>query len=136
MRVSNCHFKIVLRPCNTVQPPCSVDHMCLTACKLGAIFPQDHLARNSKMHDTADTSCYLRIQISAAKLTEMDPMAREAAQGMRSALGSDYEQRLRKEAGPAPSRRAKGKHQISSLFHSAKLAVSGWRCSLNRWAAC
>lgn len=38
----------------------------------------------------------------------------------RSALGSDYEARLRKEAGPDPGKMAKRKHQIGSLYHQAK----------------
>ena len=70
------------------------------------------------------------MQISAAKLTEMDPMAREAAQGARAALGTDYEQQLRKAAGPMPGKLSKRKHQIGSLFHQAKLAVSLW-CMLS-----
>ena len=51
-------------------------------------------------------------------------MAREVAQGARAALGTDYEQQLRKEAGPMPGKLSKRKHQIGSLFHQAKLAVS------------
>ena len=66
-------------------------------------------------------------------------MAREAAQGARAALGTDYEQQLRKEAGPMPGKLSKRKHQIGSLFHQAKLAVSP-QCTLftegaERWPA-
>lgn len=54
----------------------------------------------------------------------MHPAAREAAGGARAALGSDYELQLRSEAGPAPAKLAKRKHQISSLYHHAKIRVS------------
>lgn len=83
--------------------------------------------RLADLDDASVAACSRRlpsVQISAAKLTEMDPMAREAAQGARAALGNDYEQQLRKEAGPMPGKLSKRKHQIGSLFHQAKLAVS------------
>lgn len=38
------------------------------------------------------------------------------------AYGEDYEAKIRAEAGPDPGKRAKSKHQISSLYHQAKLA--------------
>ncbi len=58
-------------------------------------------------------------------LKYVHPAAREAAGGARTALGSDYELQLRLEAGPAPAKLAKRKHQISSLYHHAKIRVSG-----------
>lgn len=62
-------------------------------------------------------------QVKGQDLREGSRAARDAQQGMRSALGPDYEQRLRREAGPKPDRKARGKHQISSLFHAAKMKV-------------
>ena len=53
----------------------------------------------------------------------MTPMAREAANAARSAFGPDYEARLRQEAGPQPEKLARRKHQISSLYHQAKMKV-------------
>ncbi|KAK9836439.1 hypothetical protein WJX74_000621 [Apatococcus lobatus] len=61
------------------------------------------------------------VEVKGQDLREGSRAARDAQQGMRSALGPDYEARLRREAGPKPDRKARGKHQISSLFHAAKM---------------
>jgi len=63
--------------------------------------------------------------VNQEDLKYVHPAAREAAGGARTALGSDYELQLRSEAGPAPAKLAKRKHQISSLYHHAKIRVSG-----------
>jgi len=74
------------------------------------------------------------LQVNQEDLKYVHPAAREAAGGARAALGSDYELQLRSEAGPAPAKLAKRKHQISSLYHHAKIRVSaldmylGLRC--------
>ena len=41
---------------------------------------------------------------------------------LRIAYGANYEAQIRAEAGAAPSKLAKSKNQIGSLFHQAKLA--------------
>ena len=61
--------------------------------------------------------------MNQADLKYVNPAAREAAGGARAALGSDYELQLRSEAGPMPGKLAKRKHQISSLYHHAKIRV-------------
>ena len=48
-------------------------------------------------------------------LTRMDIRKREAMNATRTAFGAAYEASLRKEAGR--------KHQISSLYHQAKMKV-------------
>lgn len=63
------------------------------------------------------------MQVNQADLKYVNPAAREAAGGARAALGSDYELQLRSEAGPQPGKLAKRKHQISSLYHHAKIRV-------------
>ena len=63
------------------------------------------------------------LQINQADLKYVNPAAREAAGGARAALGADYEMQLRSEAGPMPAKLAKRKHQISSLYHHAKIRV-------------
>ena len=62
-------------------------------------------------------------QVKQAALKHVTPMAREAANAARSAFGPDYEARLRQEAGPQPEKLARRKHQISSLYHQAKMKV-------------
>ena len=62
-------------------------------------------------------------QINQADLKYVNPAAREAAGGARAAIGADYEMQLRSEAGPMPAKLAKRKHQISSLYHHAKIRV-------------
>ena len=57
----------------------------------------------------------------------MDASQKADLNAMRTAFGSDYEQRLRKEAGAMPSRLARGKHQLGALYHQAKLQV---RCTI------
>jgi len=42
--------------------------------------------------------------------------------GLRIAMGADYEKKVRAEAGPAPSREERRKHQIRSLYYDAKMA--------------
>ena len=54
----------------------------------------------------------------------MDIRKREAMNATRTAFGADYEANLRKEAGPNPEKLARRKHQISSLYHQAKMKVS------------
>lgn len=51
----------------------------------------------------------------------MDPAKRAEAQGLNTAMGPGYAATLRKEAGEAPDRMAKRKHQISTLYHQSKL---------------
>lgn len=63
------------------------------------------------------------LQVKQADLKYVDPAAREAAAGARAALGPEYELQLRSEAGPMPGKLAKRKHQISSLYHNAKIRV-------------
>ena len=53
----------------------------------------------------------------------MDIRKREAMNATRTAFGADYEANLRKEAGPNPEKVARRKHQISSLYHQAKMKV-------------
>ena len=74
------------------------------------------------MHCTALMACV--VQVNQADLIYVHPAAREAAGGARAALGNDYEMQLRSEAGPMPGKLAKRKHQISSLYHHAKIRVS------------
>ena len=50
---------------------------------------------------------------------------------MRTALGADYEAQLRSAAGPQPDKMARRKHQISSLFHQAKMKVLVLHASIN-----
>lgn len=46
------------------------------------------------------------------------------------AAGKEHELQLRKEADAVePEKLAKRKHQISSLYHAAKLKVTCWSCS-------
>ena len=63
------------------------------------------------------------LQVNQADLKYVNPAARAAAGGARAALGADYELKLRSEAGPMPGKLAKRKHQISSLYHHAKIMV-------------
>lgn len=61
-------------------------------------------------------------EIKADKIKYVDPAQREAAQGMRAALGSDYAAKLRAQAAPhGGSKLARSKHQIGTLFANAKL---------------
>ena len=53
----------------------------------------------------------------------MDAAQKADANAMRTAFGADYEQRLRQEAGARPDKLSKRKHQISSLYHQAKIQV-------------
>jgi hypothetical protein len=62
-------------------------------------------------------------QVKQEKLKYVNPMIKEAANAARTAFGTDYEASLRKEAGPAPDKLARRKHQISSLYHQAKMKV-------------
>lgn len=63
------------------------------------------------------------LQVNQADLKYVNPAVREAAGGARAALGKEYELQLRSEAGPMPGKLAKRKHQISSLYHHAKVMV-------------
>jgi proline-rich protein PRCC len=61
-------------------------------------------------------------EIKADEVKYVDPAQKEAAQGMRSALGTDYAQQLRSQAAPhMGSKLARCKHQIGTLFANAKL---------------
>lgn len=60
-------------------------------------------------------------QVNQEKLRYVNPAAREAMNATRTAFGPDYEARLRAEAGAAPDKVSKRKHQISSLYHAAKM---------------
>ncbi|KAK9811484.1 hypothetical protein WJX72_004696 [[Myrmecia] bisecta] len=60
-------------------------------------------------------------EIKQEKLTYIAPAAKEAMNATRTTFGPDYEAKLRGEAGPKPDKLSKRKHQISSLFHQAKL---------------
>lgn len=61
-------------------------------------------------------------EISGAALRHMEPAARAEIDAVRSALGPDYEERLRKDASKVGniSKLAKRKHQLSSLYVHAK----------------
>lgn len=65
------------------------------------------------------------LQVKQEDLTRMDIRKREAMNAARTAFGADYEANLRKEAGPNPEKMARRKHQISSLYHQAKMKVQG-----------
>ncbi|WIA38429.1 hypothetical protein OEZ86_001754 [Tetradesmus obliquus] len=61
-------------------------------------------------------------EVKADAIKYVDPAQREAAQGMRAALGADYAVKLRAEAAPhTGSKLARSKHQIGTLFANAKL---------------
>ena len=62
-------------------------------------------------------------QVKQEDLTRMDIRKREAMKATRTAFGADYEANLRMEAGPNPEKLARRKHQISSLYHQAKMKV-------------
>ena len=47
---------------------------------------------------------------------------RSASNPIRDALGDDYEQRLRNQAGNLPGQMARRKHQIGSLLYDSKMA--------------
>ena len=63
------------------------------------------------------------VQVNQTDLTYVNPAQREAAGGARTALGTEYELQLRREAGPKPGKQANRKHQISSLYHLSKVRV-------------
>ena len=65
----------------------------------------------------------MHVQVRQEDLTRMDIRKREAMNATRTAFGADYEANLRKEAGPNPEKVARRKHQISSLYHQAKMKV-------------
>ncbi|CAL5222966.1 g5407 [Coccomyxa viridis] len=60
-------------------------------------------------------------EVKQEDLTRMDIRKREAMNATRTAFGADYEANLRMEAGPNPEKLARRKHQISSLYHQAKM---------------
>lgn len=64
------------------------------------------------------------MQVKQEKLKHIDIGKREAANAVRTAFGADYEVKLRQEAGPQPDKLARRKHQISSLYHQAKMKVA------------
>lgn len=61
-------------------------------------------------------------EISGASLRYMDPSARAEADGIRAALGPDYEGKLRVDAAKVGgvSKMARRRHQLSSLYVQAK----------------
>ncbi|KAL4854611.1 hypothetical protein ACK3TF_004764 [Chlorella vulgaris] len=59
-------------------------------------------------------------EVRGDQLKYMDPGQRAGVDAIRNALGADYEAKLRAEAGGDPSKMAKRRHQISSLYHYAK----------------
>ncbi|EFN56920.1 hypothetical protein CHLNCDRAFT_143436 [Chlorella variabilis] len=59
-------------------------------------------------------------EVRGDQLKAMDPGQRAGVDAIRNALGADYEAKLRKEAGSDPSKLAKRRHQIGSLYHYAK----------------
>lgn len=63
------------------------------------------------------------VQVNQKQLTHMNSAARADANATRTAFGADYEQRLRSEAGSLPDKLSRRKHQISSLYHQAKIKV-------------
>ena len=71
---------------------------------------------------TQDTNGINFKEISGASLRYMDPGARAEADGIRSALGADYESRLRADAAKMGnvSKMARRRHQLSSLYVQAK----------------
>lgn len=62
-------------------------------------------------------------QVNQEKLRYVNPAAREAMNATRTAFGADYEAKLRMEAGAAPDKLSRRKHQISSLYNTAKMKV-------------
>lgn len=65
----------------------------------------------------------VHVQINQQNLTYMAPEQKQAKNALRTAFGADHEARVREEAGPKPEKRARSKHQITSLFHQAKMKV-------------
>lgn len=61
-------------------------------------------------------------EISADAIRYTAPGRAEVNDAIKIAYGENYEAKIRAEAGPDPGKRAKSKHQISSLYHQAKLA--------------
>eukprot|EP00775_Hariotina_reticulata_P005355 gene5355-5591_t len=61
-------------------------------------------------------------EVNADKIKYVDPAQKEAAQGMRAALGTEYAGQLRAQAAPhVGSRLARSKHQIGTLYANAKV---------------
>jgi proline-rich protein PRCC len=61
-------------------------------------------------------------EVNADNIKYVDPAQKEAAQGMRAALGTEYAGQLRAQAAPhVGSRLARSKHQIGTLYANAKL---------------
>lgn len=61
-------------------------------------------------------------EVNADRIRYMDPASRAEVNALREALGNDYEQKLRAEAGKvgSVSKLAKSRHQLASLFVQAK----------------
>ncbi|KAL4435571.1 hypothetical protein ABPG77_002534 [Micractinium sp. CCAP 211/92] len=59
-------------------------------------------------------------EVHAEQIRYMAPGQRAEVNALRNAFGSDYEAKLRQEAGPDPTKLAKRRHQIGSLYHYAK----------------
>jgi len=81
--------------------------------------PRAHATTILKGGPTARAAC--RAQVKQEKLRYIDPVAKEAMNATRTAFGADYEARLRAEAGAKPDKLSRRKHQISSLYHNAKM---------------
>lgn len=87
-------------------------------------FPHQHdgVSYSTVTERTQDTNGINFKEISGADLRYMDPGARAEADGIRSALGADYESRLRADAAKmgSVSKMARRRHQLSSLYVQAK----------------
>ena len=77
-----------------------------------------------RMNRYQSSEAHAVVQVNQQQLTHMNAAARADANAARTAFGADYEQRLRSEAGSAPDKLSRRKHQISSLYHQAKIKVA------------
>ncbi|PRW33970.1 proline-rich PRCC [Chlorella sorokiniana] len=59
-------------------------------------------------------------EVSGEAIRAMAPGQAAEVNALRNAFGSDYEAKLRQEAGSDPTKLAKRRHQIGSLYHYAK----------------
>jgi hypothetical protein len=84
--------------------------------------PHDGVSYSTVTEWTQDTNGINFKEISGAALRYMDPGSRAEADGIRSALGADYEGRLRADAAKMGnvSKMARRRHQLSSLYVQAK----------------
>ena len=116
---------------------CASRHQC---CLCMAVLQWDSALRSFHCCDLAialrcclhDSLCP-RCQVDQKKLTYVNPTAKAEANAARAAFGTDYEATLRREAGPQPDKLARRKHQISSLYHQAKMKVGLLRLAQLLW---